>query len=297
MPPLPRRVPPPAIAGSAARTSATWACTSGSSCGAGGGSPLRERAQPGPVDGERDRPRHVDHHGARLPRPSPHLRGRGRNGTRIGPPPDQGVQRGEGQQRRTAVPADKGGERHLPAGGGSGGAARARGVGVCVAGVRRGQRPRAGSVRAGAAGARGPRVLGVRAGRLRAWPRVRPAESAAAPPPVRPARRFRVPARRVGGEERGETRIRFPVVPGDALAAGVQPSHGSDLTRCAGCARAARSGGPQRGSSAAAARADPARQRLASPRIRPGGPIAGADAVKGYFPRRMTRALRKLRAP
>ena len=43
-------------------------------------------------------------------------------------------------------------------------------------------------------------------------------------------------AGRVGGEEGRETWIRSPVVPGDALATGVQPSHGSDLTRCAGCA-------------------------------------------------------------
>jgi len=38
------------------------------------------------------------------------------------------------------------------------------------------------------------------------------------------------PACRVGREDSDQARIWFPVVPGEALAAGIQPSHGSDPT-------------------------------------------------------------------
>ena len=109
-------------------------------------------------------------------------------------------------------------------------------------------------------------------------------------------------AGRVGGEEGRETRIRPPVVPGDALAAGVQPSHGSDLTRYAGYAppgapdrqgrrtarkrRTARDAGrdagpPERrrrraagGAGSAGPPEAPGRTGAAQPANRPGAPIA-----------------------
>jgi hypothetical protein len=45
---------------------------------------------------------------------------------------------------------------------------------------------------------------------------------------------------RIRRQDRGETRIRCPIVAGELLAAGVQPSHGSDPTPCRARARSAR---------------------------------------------------------